>query len=519
MEFTHLARRATLVVASIPFLLSVGCRPALEQSPAAEALPAVRHLFGDDADDGTGEGLWPGWRGASRDGVADDQTLPLTWSDAEGYRWKTSVPGAGNSSPVVWGDSVYLTSAVGENPPRAAVLCFSREDGQLQWQTEVAALEDRTHVKNGHASASVATDGERVFAFFGSAGLFCFDPQGRQLWQAELGDLGHVWGTASSPVLYGDLVIQLCDNEQDSYVATYDRNSGEQVWRTPRDSYGSWSTPVFVEAERDDGETRDELVINGTGTSASGGGWVIAYDPATGEELWRVQGTTDIVTPTAIVHAGLVISTSGRNGPTLAIRPGGSGDVTSSHVVWKLRRGGAYVPTGVGYGNRLYTVSDGGVAASYNVGNGEVIWRERLPGTFTSSLIAGAGRIYATNERGTVYVLAADDTYSLLATNAMNERCLTTPAVSRGELLLRTEGHLYCITGTDSTKHAILAGETGDADVRTDQAVRPAAAEMEPSGEDSGVEAAAFTSPSESTDANEESRGDRDSARTDDVAE
>jgi len=448
-------------LAAAGIVAMVGCRPTLEQSSTAEALPAVQVT---PTKESMPAGNWPGWRGAEMGGVARDESLPLHWSETEGVRWKVKVPGHGNSSPVVWGDRVWLTSEVGSSPAKLAVLCYDRNDGSLRWRADAATVENNpTHVKNGHASASVATDAERVYAFFGSEGLFCFNLGGRQLWHADLGRLDHVWGTASSPVVYRDQVFQLGDHENNSFLVALDCKTGAERWRTARDSYGTWSTPVVVEAETPEGP-RSELIVNGTGTDDPDGGWVIAYDPRSGAELWRVQGTTDIVTPTLMVHAGLVFSTSGRNGPTMAIRPGGSGDVSQDRMVWKLRRGGAYVPTGVGYGNRLFMISDGGVAACYNAGNGEMIWRKRLKGVFTASLIAGAGRIYATNERGTVYVLAADDTFRLLATNEMGARCLATPAPSHGELLIRTEGHLYCIAAEAASA---LVADADDPAIKT----------------------------------------------------
>lgn len=424
-------------------LAIAGCGRTWDPSTGAVALPTLA----ENSPGGTHDAAnWSAWRGAGHHGVAPDEPLPLEWSSAHGFRWKVD-SGSGNSSPVVWQNRVFLTSAEESNGTlKLGVLCFDRADGRRLWRAVVDSPKNKTHGKNGYASASVATDGERVYAFFGSAGLLCYDFDGTRLWRATLGDLEHIWGTASSPVLYQGLVIQLCDHETDSYLAAFDKVSGKRVWRTPRDSYGCWTTPVVIGVKSDDGsQPHSELIVNGTGTADSGGGYVIAYDPLSGTERWRVQGTTDIVTPTAIVGGGMIYSTSGRNGPTIAIRPGGSGDVSDTHVVWKQRRGGAYVPTGVFYKDRLYTVADGGVASCYNAADGSLVWQQRLKGSFTSSLVAGADRIYAVNENGLVFVFEHGDKFRLLAENDMAESCLATPAVAGGEIFLRTEKHLYCI--------------------------------------------------------------------------
>ena len=392
-------------------------------------------------------GRWPGWRGENTSGVSAEKKLPLQWTSTRGIRWKAKVPGHGNSSPVVWDDYVLLTSAVGDGEgSQLAVCAFDRQTGKIRWQTDVAKSRGSTHNKNGFASASVATDGQQVFASFGGAGMYAFDlATGRQLWRAELGSLEHQWGSASSPVLVGNAIVQLCDSASESDIRALDKATGELIWKTNRPSHGCWTTPVLVSAHDSSGHPRQELVVNGTGMDGAANGYVIAYDPADGHELWRVQGTTDVVCPTAIVGSGLVVSTSGRNGPIFAIRPGGSGDVTSTNVVWKLPRGGAYVPTGVAYRNRLYTVADGGVLSCLNLGNGELVWRDRLKGTFSASLVAADGHIYATNEYGVVYVFAAGDAFELLATNDMEDRTLATPAIADGEIFLRTESQLYCV--------------------------------------------------------------------------
>jgi hypothetical protein len=404
---------------------------------------------------------WPGWRGGGVGGVArGGRNLPAQWSTTSGVRWKSHVFGQGNSSPVVWNDRVFVsTSRQQEGGVELGVLCFDRANGNLLWTNEPATTSAPTHRKNGFASATPVTDGQRLYVSFGSAGLFCFDLGGRKLWHVSLAASQHEWGTAASPIVFADTVIQVCDQPEGSFVAAFDCASGVVRWRTPRESDGSWSTPVVVEAV-DGARVRPELVINGSG-SGRGAGWVTAYNPWSGAELWRVHGTTEVVCPTPIVAPGLVISTSGRNGPTLAIRTGGDGDVTSSHVAWKHGRGGAYVPTGVAVGDRLYTIRDVGVLECFDVRTGKSLWQERLRGSFTASLVAGDGKIYATSEQGVVYVVAAADEFDLLATNRMDERCLATPAVAGGELFIRTESQLYCIAG--EPRPAVVVADDGDA--------------------------------------------------------
>jgi outer membrane protein assembly factor BamB len=369
------------------------------------------------------------------------------------------VPGEGNSSPVVWDDSVLLTTALTEDdPPQLAVVCYDRSDGTLRWRAGVGRAEGQTHSKNGYASATVATDGRAVFAFFGSTGLFCYDLEGEQVWHADLGALDHKWGTASSPVLFADSVIQLCDCAEGSYLAAFDKRTGRPRWRTARSSQGCWTTPVLVDVEAGD-KRRVELVVNGGVADGADGGMVTGYDPDDGRRLWWVRGTKGLVTPTILVGRRLIYSASGRNGPLIAIRPGGRGDVTQTHVVWKYRVGGPYIPSGVLYRNRLYVVGDHGQLSCYNAGDGKTIWRSRLHGSFSASLVAADGRIYATSERGVVYVLAAADSFQLLQKNALGERCLATPAVAGGELFIRTAGSLYCFANQDQLASRYVSGE------------------------------------------------------------
>jgi outer membrane protein assembly factor BamB len=444
----------------LTLLMGTGCRPTFEASDQAHGLPL---LDKDPVENGREVGRWPAWRGNGGCGVAAGGSPPTHFSDTDGFRWKVAVPGRGNSSPVVWDDYVLLCSAIGDDSlPELAVLCFARRDGKLRWQATAGKAIGTTHEKNGYAAASVATDGQRIVAFFGSTGLFCYDFSGKRLWHAELGDLPHQWGTASSPVLYQDKVIQLCDYEGDSFIAAFDKQTGHELWRTGRPSHGSWSTPVVVQVA-DNGSERTELVVNGTKPDSGSEGLVIAYDPDNGRELWRVRGSTDLVTPTPVVYQGLVYCASGRNGPIMAIEPGGSGDGTGTHMRWKAARGGPYIPSPLAYRNRLFVLRDEGSLNCYDAGSGQRLWTTKLPGVYTASLVAADGRLYATSEQGVVSVVAAKDSCELLARNALHAHCLATPAVADGELLLRTQSELFCFPAVEDNSQATADTDHGRA--------------------------------------------------------
>ncbi len=392
---------------------------------------------------------WPQWRGFDSAGIGFGRP-PTRFGPAENLRWRAELPGIGHSSPVIWGDLVLLTTAEDfAEGTRLAVLGVSRRDGSLRFKTPVGAARGRTHAKNGYASPTVATDGKRIFAFFGAAGLFCCDMSGERLWHVELPNTDHVWGYGGSPTLYRDVVIVAADGEQESFIAAYDQATGAPRWKTERPSRGSWSTPVIVSPP---GGAATELIVNGTTHDPTGAGWVIAYDPESGSELWRVGGTETFVTPTMLKLGPWVYSLSGRNGPIMAIAPGGRGDVSSTHVVWRTRHGGPYIPSAVAYRGRLFVVDDGGRLACYNAGDGTCLWRKRLSGSFTASLTAADGRVFAVSENGICSVFAADDQYRLLAENRLGERCYATPALVDDEIFIRTHHALWCFADSSSPK-------------------------------------------------------------------
>ena len=400
---------------------------------------------------------WPTWRGINASGVSFAKDVAVQWTTTDGVRWQTAVPGAGTSSPVVWGEHVLLTSAVGDaTTAQHVVWCFRRRTGELAWKAEAGVSERPSYDRSSDASASVATDGRLVFAYFRPLGLFCYDLAGGQQWHVPLQNSDQNLSLASNPVLYADTVVQVFDHQGHSYIAAFEKASGRERWRVLRDSLNAGSTPVFVESESG-GVRRSELIV--TAPQHAGKGMVVAYDPQHGHELWRAEGNTDTICPTVIAADGLVVSTSGRNGPIVAHRAGGAGDVSHSRLVWRHVRGGPYMPSGVAYKDRLYLVSDSGWASCYRLSDGEEVWRERLKGPFSASLVAASGRLYAVNEHGTVFVFKAADVFQLEATNAMDEPTFASPAIAAGQLFLRTQSKLFCLEGTPKAP-ALLSGES-----------------------------------------------------------
>jgi outer membrane protein assembly factor BamB len=417
---------------------------------------------------------WPSFRGSGAAGVADGQHPPTSWDAASGRNivWKTAIPGLAHSSPIVWDDRVFVTTAVGgpDNPEfksgnygagtaaadmvnhKYEVICLDKKTGKILWQQTATSgvPKVKRHIKATHANPTPVCDGKHLVVSFASEGLYCYDLAGALLWKQDLGTLDAgafndpeiQWGAASSPILFKNLVIVQCDRQADSYIAAFDIGSGKKVWRTARDEPPSWATPTIVV-----GPKRTELVANGTR-------FVRGYDPATGTELWRLGGNSEITVPTPFAAEGLVFVTSGYHPvqPIFAIWPGGDGDITPAkgepgqHLAWRKERGGPYMPTPIVYGPHLYVCTNNGIVTCYDAKTGEQIYRQRLgSNAHSASLVAADGRVYFTSEEGDIYVVKAGATLDLLATNKMGDPCLATPAISDGMLFVRSQHYLFGI--------------------------------------------------------------------------
>jgi len=393
---------------------------------------------------------WPAWRGPRGDGVSEEQKLPLTWSRTENIRWKVPLPGPGNSTPIVWGERVFITQAL-EGGSRRAVIAFHRADGKKLWQQEVPCqVKETSNRHNPPCSASPVTDGSAVYVYFASAGVVAYDLDGTKLWRRDLGPVLHKWGNGSSPVLYKDLLIVFHGPGEPTFLTALDKRTGKIVWKKEETAinsgvFGSWSTPVIVKTPE-----RHELVMPLPGDRIGGEGLFKAYDPATGDELWRCQGLgNEIYAMPVVSSAGdLVVGISGHNGPLLAVRHGGKGDVTASHRLWRQAgKNPQRIGSGILHDGRLYLADAPGLVECLDAKSGRELWKERLDGNLWGSMLLAGGTLYVTNLEGTTFVLSASPKYELQATNALGEPTYAALAASNGELFLRTYEHLYCIGG------------------------------------------------------------------------
>ena len=391
----------------------------------------------------TGEGAkyWSRWRGPSGQGHVPAGQYTDKWSPTASL-WKASVPGRGNSSPIVWGDRIFLTTGYG-NGERLSMLAYARADGKKLWETFIPQSGvEYVHYKNGFASATPTTDGQLVYASFGRHGLVAFDFNGKIAWQHKFGIIDNYHGPAGSPVLYKDRIFIFQDANpapgQTAFVGAFDKATGKPIWQTPRRESVGWGTAVVINT----GE-RDELIVSSQYR-------VAAYDPENGRELWTVRGNTYEVIPTPVVGHGLVFASSGRAGPTIAIKPGGTGDVTSTHVAWSSPRGSPFVPSGIVVGDLLYLINDmQSILTVYEAATGKLVYQDRL-GTavregFSASPVHVNGKIFLTNDDGQTFVVEAGRTFKLLHVNELGEQTLASPALVDGTWYWRTASSLRAI--------------------------------------------------------------------------
>ncbi len=378
---------------------------------------------------------WPRFRGPTGQGTVLAENVPLRWSATEQIAWKKELPGRGNSSPIVWGDKIFVTAEKNERQDRA-LLCYSRTDGNLLWEFVVPRPEtsEQIYWKNTLATSTPVTEGEHVFTLFGNAGLICCDYTGRLVWEKNLGPFEMAHGPGSSPVLYRDLVIVIQDqNQRDSLMVACSKQTGEIVWQQTRPRAVCWSTPVIVHVD-----DHDELIYNGSQT-------VIGYDPSTGDELWRANGSSVEAVPTIVIGQGLIFSASGRVGPLLAIRPGGKGDITATHILWNKQRIAAHVPSPAYAEGMLFQANDMGIVTCFDAVSGKTIWQQRLRGKFTMSPLVIHDKILITSEEGLSTIFKIGDRFESIAENDLAETIYATPAVLEGEIIFRTDQHLISI--------------------------------------------------------------------------
>lgn len=385
------------------------------------------------------EGDWPQWRGPASDGHSAETNVPVKW-DEKNIVWKSELPGSGQSSPVIAGDRIFLTAEQQKGRERI-VFCVDRKNGKTLWKETVWTGEpEKSHAMNGWASATCATDGKSVVAFFGKGGIHCFDADGKKLWSKDIGPFNGVWGTGASPLIVGDLVIQNCDAEGEASITALHKRTGDVVWKTPREAppRGGWSSPVLVDA----GERR-EVVLNGED-------FVTGYDPETGKKLWFCKTFAGRGEPTATPANGLIFMLNGKSGDFYTLKPGGRGDITQSHIAWHTpRKSKRDQPSPIVVGNFVLVVSMDGVASCYDTTDGKELWKERLGGNFTSSPIAANGLAYHQSDEGETVVIKPGPKLDIVARNtlpaAKDELFRASLTPSRGQMFSRSTKVLYCL--------------------------------------------------------------------------
>jgi outer membrane protein assembly factor BamB len=392
---------------------------------------------------------WPAWRGADGTGECAERNLPVKWSRDENVRWKVKLPAPGNSTPVIWGERVFLTQAT-EKGQKRSLLCLARKDGKTLWEKVVEYKgKEPTHDTNPYCSASPVTDGRRVVVSHGSAGVFCYDLDGNELWHRDLGQCEHIWGNGASPILYGDLAILNFGPGKRTFLIAIDARTGKDVWKVEEPGglrgddgeawIGSWSTPTLLKLKE-----RDELVMSWPGA-------VKAYAPKTGDLLWtcgglaKDQGTDRLVYTSPLVSPEAVVVMAGYGGPALAVKPGGKGDVTETRRLWRQPSAPQRIGSGIIAGEHVYMLHETGLAECTELKTGKKVWSERVGAGAWGSLVHAGDRLYVTNVQGETIILAAKPKFEIIGRNPLKETTRASIAVSDGNLFIRTYDYLWCI--------------------------------------------------------------------------
>ena len=421
---------------------------------------------------------WPQFRGIAAHGVAEGFSLPAEWNIAEGKNvaWKTDIPGLGHASPVVWGNDIFVSTSISgqkdaglkigaygaiqpvqdDTEHEWRVYAIDKKTGKVKWQQTAykGVPEIKRHTKATHANSTLATDGQHLVAFFGSEGVYAFDMKGKLLWKKDFGtlDAGYFmvpaaqWETGSSPVIHDGVVVLQVDVQKDSFVGAFDAKTGKELWRTARTDVPTWGTPTIHTVNG-----QAQVIVNGFRHAG-------AYDLKTGKEIWKLSGNGDIPVPTPVVHDGLIYITNAHGGasPVFAIKETAKGDITlpaetssNEHIAWSVPKGGAYMCTPLVYRGLVYIATYNGVISVFDAKTGERKYQQRLledaSSAFTSSPVANDGKVYIAGEDGDVIVLKAGPVFERIATNDMGASVLATPAISEGQLLIRTHAQLISI--------------------------------------------------------------------------
>jgi outer membrane protein assembly factor BamB len=425
---------------------------------------------------------WPSFRGPNASGVAEGTNPPITWDveKTQNVLWKTNIPGLSHASPIVWGNNIYVITAVSSDANAGfkakdrgiglasddakhtwMIFALDKQNGNVLWSEKAyeGVPRAKRHVKATQANSTPVTDGRYVVALFGSEGLACYDTKGKLLWKQDLGvlnpgvwdDKDSSWGHSSSPIIYRDLVIVQADGHKQSFIAAFNLKDGKQAWRVERNEITSWTTPTIYQ-----GKDRTELIANG-------GRYIRGYDPLTGKELWRFSDNdTQVKMQAPQVANDLIYITGGypAGRAMYVFRPGAVGDISlkpgedkNAFLAWSSSKGSPYTPTPIVYGDLFYVLADNGVLSSYDAKSGALIYQQRLPSSFSASPVAADGKLYLASEDGDVFVVKAGRQFELLSKNVMGQPLMATPALSQGMLIVRGENVIYALGERKNAKN------------------------------------------------------------------